>query len=304
MNRASCLRTSALALCAMLALPSLALAQGVPPPEATPVVERPVDAPVSAFVRVGQRGFEIEAGGTVQSGGGDSPVQAPTLWGADGNPKGSLSPRGAILDPAGAASIGQSFSPYKFAFPGLSLRVGYRLHPNVSVGGFFSLAEYYVNNGAETGDAPDGTGRLSRQQVTFGVYGRYYVTQLHRRIQPWGSLGVGVSSDIASYSRIIGQTTAGPFGGQPETGDYTLRQLGLVVPLTVGVDFRMAPIFSLGPMFGWAHVFPLQSCVEVVADQYSPVPATNTCDAPVQSHGFDNFFGGIYAKVTIDPFTR
>jgi hypothetical protein len=306
MHRLASLAASALACFgATLLVPSVARAQAVPPPDSTPTVERPADAPVSAFLRVGLRGFEIEAGGTIQSGGGSSPVQAPTLWGKAGDPAGALSPRGAILDPGGAGSIGQGFSPYAFAFPGLSLRVGYRLHPNVSVGAFFSLAEYYVTNGAENGDAPDGTGRLSRQQVTFGVYGRYYVTQLSRRIQPWGSIGLGISSDVASYSRIVGATTAGPVGGQPETGDYTLRQLGLVVPLAVGVDFRMAPIFSLGPMLGYAHVFPLQGCLEVVLDQYSPVPATNTCNAPpVENHGYDNLFAGIYAKVTIDPFTR
>lgn len=305
MNRLACFGASALALEAALLVPSVARAQAVPPPDATLTVERPADAPVSAFLRSGLRGFEVEAGGTIQWGGGSSPVQSTSLWGKDGAPSGSLSPRGAILDPGSAGSIGQSFSPYAFAFPGLSLRMGYRLHPNVSVGGFFSLAQYYVRNGANNGDAPDGTGRLSRQQLTFGVYGRYYVTQLHRRIQPWGSIGVGVSDDVASYSRIIGVAKNGPVGGQPETGDYTLRQLGLVVPIVVGVDFRMAPIFSLGPMLGYARVFPLQGCIEVVADQYSPVPATNTCDAPpVENHGYDNLFGGIYAKVTIDPFTR
>jgi hypothetical protein len=291
-------------LAAAVLMPSVAVAQAVPPPETTVTMQRPPDAPASAFERLGLRGIEFEAGGTVQSGGGDSPVQAPTLWGAQGAPYGNLSPRGAILDPAGAASIGQSYTPYTFAFPALSLRLGYRLHPNVSVGAFFSLAEYYVNSDANSGDASDGTGRLARQQITGGVYGRYYLTQLHRRIHPWGSLGVGFSDDIASYSRIVGATTGGPVGGQPETGDYTLHQSGLVVPLAVGVDFRMAPVFSLGPMVGYAHVFPLKGCVEVVLDQYSPVPATNTCGAVVENHGYDNVFAGLYVKVTIDPFTR
>jgi hypothetical protein len=216
-------------------------------------------------------------------------------------------PRGAILDPAGAASIGSGFSPYGWDPVAFSVSLGYRFHRNVSAGAFFSYASYDANNNAgadsDSTQAPDGTAHLSRQEWTLGVYGRYYVTQLSSRFQPWVELGVGYNGDIAVYSRAVGMATV----GQPETGDYTLQQDGIVVPLTLGLDIRLAPFVSLGPTLGYARVFPVRGCLEVVLDneaQAGIVP-TNTCSAPpVSNSGYGVFNAGLYAKVTIDPFAR
>lgn len=296
MPRPACLSVCAAAT-ALLA-PSLASAQAVPPPDAPWTAPRPPEAPLSAFERVGMRGFELELHAGVQFGGSDSPVQAPTLWNGQ---NGNAAARGAILDPSGANGIGQGFSAYgvdPFAF-GASL--GYRFHRNVSVGAFFTYAQYSSQNGADSGDAPDGTSRLSRQQFNIGVYGRYYFT-FNRRLQPWVELGVGYNGDVAVYSRPVGAATN---GAGPETGDYTLRQNGIVVPLMVGLDVRPTPNVSVGPTLGYWRVFPINGCLEVVLDNLSPVPATSTCDSPpVTNSGYGVFFGGLYAKVTIDPFTR
>jgi opacity protein-like surface antigen len=300
MPRLACLSASTLTACTLavaLLTPSIAAAQAVPPPDTT--IERPREErrPYSAFERRGMHGIEVELLGGVQFGGADSPVQAPTLWNGQ---NGNAIARGAILDPGGASAIGQGYSPYGVDPLAFGASLGYRFLPYLSVGAFFTYAQYSSLNGADSGDAPDSTSRLSRQQWNLGAYARYYFT-FSPVLQPWVSLGIGYNGDIAVYSRPVGSATS----GQPETGDYTLRQDGIVVPLTVGLDWRPAPIFSVGPTFGYSRVFPVHGCIEVVLDNLSPVPATNTCASPpVQNNGYGVVFGGIYAKVTIDPFTR
>jgi hypothetical protein len=257
---------------------------------------RAPQAPQTAFDRSGEIGIEVSVGGGFQSGGGSSPVQAPSLYaGAPDNAAGTL------LNPAGGAAIGQGFTPYAFDPFNFEARVGYRFHKNWSVGGFFSYANYLVNDGADSGDAPDFTSQLAREQLTVGVYGRYYVTQIHRRLQPWVELGVGFNFDAASYTRPIGQAT----NGQAETGNFNLSQYGIIVPLKVGLDWRLAPAFSVGPMIGYSRVFPLTGCVEIDVDQFSPVPGTNTCSSPpVTNSGYNDFFGGIFVKLTYNPWAR
>lgn len=301
------------AACGLLLLSSPAAAQPIAPPDTTSygprppgdaAFVRPPDAPASVFEAVGMHGFEIELGGGVQFGGADSPVQAPTLWGNGGNAANALTPRGAILDPQGATTIGQNFDPYGIEPLAFHARVGYRYRHDLTFGVFFSYAQYFALDGADAGDAPDFTSALTREQISVGAYARYYFTQLHRRFHPWVSLGVGYNYDGASYTRPIGDAT-GAQSGQPETGNYILQQDGIIVPVAIGLDIRLAPIFSLGPELGYSHVFPIRSCVEVDVDQYSPLPGQNTCNSPpVQSNGYDNFYGGIFAKVTFDPFAR
>src|SRR6516162_204865 len=58
------------------------------PPPLTPETPPPEPAPVSPFQWSGVHGFELEVRGLAQFGGGDSPITAPTLWGAYGNAAG------------------------------------------------------------------------------------------------------------------------------------------------------------------------------------------------------------------------
>jgi hypothetical protein len=309
MRLLSLLAVPALATC-VVALPSVASAQtwSSRADQADPSsrAARAVQPPADAWQAFGMRGIEIELGGGVQTGGSNSPVQSSTLFGDAGGPTNGFA-RGSILDPAGGSSIGQGFSPYSvdpFAF---SARVGYRLTHELSFGVFFSFAQYLVNDGADTGDAPDGTSQLQRQQVTVGAYARYYFTHVHRRLQPWVSLGVGLDYDIAAYTRPLGGAT-GMMSGQPETGNFILQQEGIVVPLAVGLDWRLAPNFAIGPTFGYSHIFAIKGCIEVDVDQYANPNlngGANTCSSPpVQNFGYDNFYAGIFAKVTFYPITR
>jgi hypothetical protein len=294
-----------LAAFGLLLLPAVARAQTAPPVDPSSYAERSVAPPVSALTTTGLTGFELELRGMVQQGGGDSPVQAPTLWNGQ---NGNAGLRGTILDPGGAVGIHQSYSPYGIDPLAFGATLGYRFHRNFSAGVFFSFAQYSSLDGTDATDAtngPDGTSGLQRQQWNIGVYGRYYLTRLHPRLHPWVEVGIGYNGDIAVYSRTVGQRTGAGGGGGPEEGNFTLRQDGIVVPVTLGLDVRPSPSFSVGPMLGYWRVFPVKGCVEVVLDQYSEVPATNTCAAPpVENHGYGSIFAGIFAKLTIDPFPR
>jgi hypothetical protein len=137
---------------------------------------------------------------------------------------------------------------------------------------------------------------------TLGAYGRYYLTMLDSRLHPWVELGVGYASDTASFARIATQSAS----GSAELSQYYVTGKGLAVPLTAGLDWRLAPLFSVGPAVGYERVFPLQGCVEVQVDAKSPVPGTpNTCTSPpVQSSGYGVFFAGIFLKVTVGLPTR
>ena len=289
----------------VLLFPGVAHAQrGMYAGDPTTMAARAAPPPPSAWDAYGMRGIEIELGGGFQTGGGNSPVQAATLWPTTGGGNGF--PRGTVLDPNTANSIGEGFTPYSFSPFGFTARVGYRLRHDLSVGVFFSFAEYLINAQADTGDSPDGTSQLQRQQVTVGAYARYYFTHFHPRLQPWVSLGLGFNYDVTAYTRAVG-SAMGEIGAQPETGNYLLQQEGVVVPLAIGLDWRLAPVFSVGPTVGFARVFPLKGCVEIDEDQYqqASTPATNTCQSPpVQNFGYDNFYAGIYAKVTFYPVTR
>jgi len=312
MPRLSVTAVPAFAAC-LLAVPSVASAQTwssrvTEQNEPSAPAVRAAPPPPNNWQSFGMRGIELEIGGGVQSGGGNSPVQAATLFGAAG--AGDGFPRGSILDPTTAATLSPNaaFTPYSVDPFAISARVGYRFLHELSVGVFFSFAQYLVNDGADTGDAPDGTSQLQRQQVTVGAYGRYYFTHFHRRLQPWVSLGVGLDYDIAAYTRAVGSTIGGMSGAQPETGNYILKQEGVVVPVAIGLDWRLSPNFAVGPTLGYAHVFPVKGCVEVDVDQYA-APAlnggANTCSSPpVQNFGYDNFYAGIFAKVTFYPITR
>lgn len=223
------------------------------------------------------------------SAGGDSPVQAPSLY-----PSGSGNPTGTLLNPSSCPS-GQACTPYGVDPFGLDFSAGWRFLPQLSLGAFFSYASYNVQNGADTGDAPDFTSQLTRSHYVGGVYARYYVTTLSPRLQPWVELGLGYSYDAASYQRPMGQAS----NGQPETGFYNVSARGLAVPVTVGLDWRLAPFFAVGPTFGYEPIIPLGGCVEVDVDQYSFVPGQNTCSSPpVSANYYGVFFGGIFAKVT------
>jgi hypothetical protein len=251
---------------------------------------RAAQPPASAWDRLGLHGFEVQVRLGFMLPDSASPVQAPNLY-AGSTVSG---------DPTGDILRGTEH-PYGLEPLGIVVAAGYRLFPWLSVGAFFSYASFDSLDGTDTGDYQDSTSQLQRQMWTLGAYGRYYFTKIHPRLHPWVELGLGYSDDNASYVR--GSTQAS--NGQPETAEYYLEEKGLVARLTAGLDWRLAPVFAVGPWVAYERVIPVSACVEVDVDPQSPVPGVpNTCGAPVQADGYGVVSGGIFLKLTVDPFPR
>ena len=218
---------------------------------------------------------------------GTSPVLAPGFL-----PPGPGDLTGQVLTGA--------YQPYGADPFGLSITAGYRFMPAFSVGGWFEYVNFQVQGGGDTGDyTGDYTSQLQRNVLQGGVYGRYYLTTLHRALHPWVELGVGYTYDTSSYTRVPGAT--------PITEDYYLTYQGIVTNVRVGLDWRLAPIFAVGPVLGYSHTFPLSACVDAEAQGDAnhlvpPSDSRNTCDSSaVQASSYGVIFGGIFAKVTLGP---
>ena len=223
---------------------------------------------------------------------GASPVTAPNLYpGGSGNATGDVL-KGAV-------------HPYGYDPFGLSITAGYRFMPAFSVGAFFEYASFQAIQGTDTGDYVDGTSQLQRRALQGGVYGRYYLTMLSPSLHPWVELGIGYNYDTSSYTRGSAQGAQ----GQPVTTNYYLTYQGLTTNLRLGLDWRLSPIFSVGPVVGYGRSFALGACVdaEPQTDQFNgtQLAAKSTCDSgTVQGNDYGVFFGGIFAKVTLGPDVR
>jgi len=240
-------------------------------------------------------GFEFEARGGFVAPDSASPVTAPGLLPGG---RGSGAPTGDIL-------YGTE-NPYSYDPFGFSLTGGYRFLPFLSAGIFFDYANFQTNDGTDTGDYVDGTSQLQRQVWQLGVYGRYYLTTLWRRFHPWAELGVGATEDTASYIRI--GATQGP---TPPTTNYYLTYWGIATDLKIGLDWRLSPFFSVGPVLGYSRVFGLSGNVQVCevlqsgdCDTNPQHNYRNTSSSPVTTSGYGMFFGGIFLKVTLGPSLR
>ncbi len=271
------------------------LAPALATPSPAGAQPRAPEPPPSAWDVAGVRGFELQASGGVAYGGGGSPVEAPNVYGRG---FASLNPAGTILNPAGAKAANQSFTPYSYDPFGFAFSAGYRPATAWSVGAFFSYANYGSNADPSTGDFPDGTGGLERVRWTLGGYARYYLTWWSSRLHPWVLAGVGYVDDSASYAHPGPPL---PNGAGPDNGNYLIHYHGLAIPLSLGLDWRLAPGFAVGPVVTYEGAFPLGGCVRITVDQtvgsFGPVA---TCDGSVvETHSYASVFAGIYAKVTL-----
>jgi hypothetical protein len=280
------------ALVSLASFEFAAYAQGLPgsalPPERPYRVEQPSTSTVQpsqeAWGRSGQRGLEVQLGGGLMLPDAKSPVRASNLYPQLGMMSG---------DPTGDILTGKE-APYGPDPFGVRVAVGYRFAPWLSVGGYFTYANFAAKDGTDSADYVDGTNFLERQLWSIGLYGRYYLVQLHPRLQPWIELGVGYSQDNASYVRDVVQSMA----AGPDHQQYVLEAQGITVPLTVGLDWRVAPGVSFGPMIGYSGVFTFSACASVSANPGSPLWVSNECKRPVTGSAYGVFLAGIFAKVT------
>jgi hypothetical protein len=273
---------------------------------------RAPDAPASSWEVSGLLGFELEVRGGPFVPDAISPVLAPNLYGASSSKAG---------DPTGDILRGNE-SPYSFDPFGISIAAGYRILPYLSIGGFFDYANFEVNDGTDTGDYVDTTAQLQRQVWQLGAYVRFYAlptseahpglpyfpVPIFNRLSPWIELGVGASQDTASYTRNAVQGDGGPI-----LQTYYLSYWGVATNVRIGLDWRLAPIFSVGPVVGYGHTFGLSGCAdaEPTFDPLYPsaLPGANTCSSSytgqqATANDYGMWFGGIFAKVTLGPDVR
>ncbi len=218
--------------------------------------------------------------------------------------------------------------PYGFDPFGVSFSAGYRFVPWMSVGGFFDYASFQAYDGTDTGDYSDSTANLERQVYQIGAYARFYGVARHGdagfgyfdipifdRLSPWLELGLAYAGDTSSYTRNQAQAT-GPVSG-PLLQTYYITYQGLAANVRLGLDVRLAPLFSIGPVIGYGWTFPFGGCVDAEISQDTMGGGTvtnqpaNTCapksatnvqgQGSPQTSGYGTLFGGIFVKVTLGP---
>lgn len=109
---------------------------------------------------------------------------------------------------------------------------GYRLNPNMMIGGFFQYGIGMINTSKATGCSTSGVS-CSGSDMMFGVQFHYHLMP-DQTIDPWAGIGVGY--EIASVSESA--------GGQSAGGSYSGFQF---VNLQVGGDYKVMPNLGVGP---------------------------------------------------------
>jgi hypothetical protein len=184
----------------------------------------------------GQRGFELMLRPGYGSAGSKSPVQyrrAP-VYDMVGEPDPDL----------GRIYRGEA-EPYGGGFVG-EISAGYRFLPLASAGLYGQLR-------SASADAPDdATTDLSRSGWGAGFYGRFYLPMLHASLDPYVQIGIGYAQDKQKLTR--------PFQAYPF--DWEITHHGVVLPLGVGVLYRVLPMLSIGPSFRYDLVFAAGGCLK------------------------------------------
>ncbi len=212
--------------CLSVAATSSVRAQGAPP-TAAPAAE-PAAGASAAGASDDRRGFEL----MLRPGYGSAGDSSPILF--------------SRTTPSGVGDIYDGTAkPYGGGFAG-DVSTGYRFLQ------FMSAGIYAEMRSSSADKVNDGTTDLSRSAWGAGMYVRGYLPTLHEKFDPWLSLGVGYVQDKQTYKR--------PYQGQ--NIDWTLRHHGVAVPIGIGVDYRVAPIFAIGPSFRYAIVNQAGGCLE------------------------------------------
>lgn len=193
---------------------------------------------VSLFLSASASAASLEV--TVRPAYGSAGATSPVAY----EPAGLLrvNPPGSIWDgsasPYGGGVILQG---------GLGLRTKY---VSVGIGGGTRSA---------SAESPDSTQTdVSRSAWFVGPYVRGYIPMVPI-VDPWIGLGVQYMADTQKYKGPVA-TSAGSM-----TADWTLEHHGVAIPITLGVDYTIAKMFSIGPSFEYAVVFGAGACAKVNA---------------------------------------
>ncbi len=111
--------------------------------------------------------------------------------------------------------------------------------------------------------------------------------------EPWASLGVGYAED-----RQVIQSNA-PVRSESATYGIKIAHRGVVIPIGVGIDYRLSRLFSVGPSFEIARTFALSGCFENVS-LASTAKACSTDDDPtVSAKGYTTWTFAIGARMSL-----
>ena len=115
----------------------------------------------------------------------------------------------------------------------IQLDVGYRVTPEVTIGGYFSYG--FAQLGSSVSDTCDAYGLdCSASDYRFGVQATYAFTKVAPTFVPW--IGLNIGYEWASYSESGG-------GQKIEQSANGWEFLGL----QLGADWKLGPQFSFGP---------------------------------------------------------
>ncbi len=227
----------------------------------------------------GRRGLELMVRPGYGSAGGKSPVvyrRPPALGGAD-------------LD------VGDIFreqaEPYGGGFVG-EVSVGYRFLPLASAGLYGQLR-------SSSADEPDdGTEDLSRSAWGAGLYGRFYLPMLHPLLDPYAQIGIGYIQDRQSFTRPIN-------GAGSLKADWEITHHGVVIPLGIGVGFRVLPMLTVGPSFRYDIVIPAGGCLKGTASLGAVSDSNKYCTDEsdnrrvTEAKGYGVWSAGLDLKLTL-----
>jgi hypothetical protein len=228
----------------------------------------------------GDKGFELTLRPGYGSAGADSPVR--------------LNPDVAPLIAGGSAGIGKIYdgtaSPYGGGFVG-QMFVGYRAMRYVS----FGLQAGYRKSSASSVD--DGSTGLARSAINVGPYVRAYLP-LDPMFEPWIGIGVGYLHDVQTYSHPVAVRFSNGSTGTVD-GDISLTHHGVAVPLSIGIDYRVLPMFAIGPSFEYTLVASAGGCAKASAGGVSNSQCTDANPKITSANGYHVWSIGLDLRLTL-----
>jgi hypothetical protein len=237
----------------------------------------PASAPASDDPTAGLKGFELMLRPSFGGASSDSPVRFQPSANVVGDP-------GALLQgakPWGPGFVGQASVGYRFLrHVGAGLRGGIRTASSSSIS--------------------DGSSNLSRFGWDAGFYVRAYplagVESIAKYVDPWIGTGIGYMHD----SQILKRNLA--VGSQTVTADETLQHHAVAIPFAIGVDYRVARVFSVGPSFEYTLASAVVGCAKTEAAGFQPSSycsnGDNAADKAIKANSYGVWSAGLDAKVT------
>jgi hypothetical protein len=126
---------------------------------------------------------------------------------------------------------------------------------------------------------------------------------LHEKLDPYLQLGVGYMQDTQTFTRPV--TALTPGGPVQLDADWEITHHGVVIPLAVGVGYRVLPILSVGPSFRYDIVLAAGGCLKGTASLGSVSDTDKYCTDEednrrvTEAKGYGVWSAGLDIKLTL-----